>query len=101
MVYAIMMKMKEGKTFDSGVVGCHVEHIRSLDDEGRLVICGPFKDGRGGMVILRAQSPEEAETLARRDPFIKEGFEDYEVRELVQATRANNYLLDANSSGTI
>ena len=47
MVYAIMMKMKEGKTFDQGVVQRHVEHLRSLDDNGRLVICGPFKDGKG------------------------------------------------------
>ncbi len=98
MVYAIMMKMKEGKTFDQGVVQRHVEHLRSLDDNGRLVICGPFKDGKGGMVVLRAQSQEEAEGMAKQDPFIAEGFEDYEVRELVAANRNNNYLLDGKQA---
>ncbi len=95
MVYVITMKMKEGKKFDPSVIQRHVEHLRSLDDNGRLVVCGPFKDGKGGMVVLRAQSQEEAEGMAKQDPFIADGFEDYEVRELVAANRNNNYLLDA------
>lgn len=98
MVYAIMMKMKEGKTFEPGVIQRHVEHLRSLDDNGRLVIAGPFKDGKGGMLVIRAQSQEEAEGMAKQDPFIAEGFEDFEVRELVAANRNNNYLLDSKQS---
>lgn len=95
MVYAIMLKMKDGKKFDQAVIRRHVEHLRSLDDNGRLVVCGPFKDGKGGIVVLRAQSREEAESMAKQDPFVAEGFEDYEVRELLAANRNNNYLLDA------
>lgn len=98
MVYAIMMKMKEGRSFDAGVVQRHVEHLRSLDDNGRLVIAGPFKDGKGGMLVIRAQSQEEAEGMAKKDPFIAEGFEDFEVRELISANRNNNYLLDAKQA---
>ena len=98
MVYVITMKMKEGKKFDPSVIQRHVEHLRSLDDNGRLVVCGPFKDGKGGMVVLRAQSQEEAEGMAKQDPFIADGFEDYEVRELVAANRNNNYLLDAKQA---
>jgi len=94
------MKMKEGKKFDPSVIQRHVEHLRSLDDNGRLVVCGPFKDGKGGMVVLRAQSQEEAEGMAKQDPFIADGFEDYEVRELVAANRNNNYLLDSKSSSS-
>jgi len=98
MVYVITMKMKEGKKFDPAVIQRHVEHLRSLDDNGRLVVCGPFKDGKGGMLVIRAQSQEEAEGMAKQDPFIAEGYEDYEVRELVAANRNNNYLLDGKQA---
>jgi len=71
----------------------HVDHLRALDDAGRLVVCGPFADGDGGMVCLRAASEDEARELAAADPFVTLGLRTLRVRELEAATRANGYLL--------
>ena len=57
-------------------------------------MCGPFADFRGGMVILKTASIEEAHRIAQADPFIAEGYKTYELRTLEWARRDNNYLFD-------
>ena len=74
-------------------IAAHVAHLRELDDRGQLVVCGPFSDGDGGMVCITAASREEAEDVARTDPFVALGHKHYTLRELERATRANGYLL--------
>ncbi|PIS46533.1 MAG: hypothetical protein COT17_08110 [Elusimicrobia bacterium CG08_land_8_20_14_0_20_51_18] len=88
-----MLKMKEGKKFDLPLIKRHVENLKKLDAEGKLVLCGPFKDFAGGMLIVKAASPEEARAIAESDPFVGEGFESYELREWELASKENNYLL--------
>ncbi|HHY49646.1 MAG TPA: YciI family protein [Alphaproteobacteria bacterium] len=61
----------------------HLAHLESLGD--RLVLAGPFLDTQdrptGSLVVIDAESREEAETIAARDPFVTEGvFARYEVR---------------------
>ncbi len=73
-------------------VAAHIEHLRALDDRGALVLCGPFKDGEGGMVCVRAADDEAARALADGDPFVAQGFKTYRLRELERAERNNNYL---------
>ncbi len=51
----------------------HVGFARRLLDEGRLLLGGPFADEQsGGMLVLRAESLEEARELANEDPSIGE-----------------------------
>ncbi|MBP7867793.1 MAG: hypothetical protein KA419_17825 [Acidobacteria bacterium] len=85
--------LKQTRPFTPEVIRRHVEHLRGLERDGRLALCGPFADGGGGMVAVRAGSTEEADHLARQDPFVAEGFETFEVRELIEANAANGYLL--------
>lgn len=73
-------------------VAAHIDYLRSLDDHGALVLCGPFKDGEGGMVCVRAADEETARALADADPFVAQGFKSYRLRELERAERSNNYL---------
>ena len=91
MVFVYLMNNK--KALNLQVVQEHVEHLRTLDQEGRLVLCGPFTDYPGGMVVFRADSEEEALRIAESDPFIASGFKTFELRTLEVANADNNYLL--------
>jgi hypothetical protein len=59
----------------------HLEYINRLYKENKVVMAGPFTDGKGGMVIYRAESPEEARRLAEADPVVAEGARTLELRE--------------------
>lgn len=56
----------------------HLEYLKKCMDEGKVFACGPFPDGSGGMVIYQADSFEEAEAMAKKDPYVVE-----KVRKLV------------------
>ena len=73
----------------------HVANIRRLDEEGKLAFCGLFKGypGVAGMLMLRAESYEEADALCKQEPLVLEGYATYSLRALRPANRENNYLL--------
>lgn len=89
--YAIILKKL--KDFTPDIINEHVEHLRSLDEKGLLILCGPFIDHPGGMLVIKASSIEDAKKIAESDPFVKNGFESYEVRTWLTACKENNYLL--------
>ncbi|MEG0077270.1 YciI family protein [Anaerorhabdus sp.] len=72
----------------------HIENLRKLDDEGYLDKCGVFKKypGVAGMIILNANSYEEADELCKREPLVIEGFATYSLKVIQIADRENNYL---------
>jgi flavin reductase (DIM6/NTAB) family NADH-FMN oxidoreductase RutF/uncharacterized protein YciI len=70
----------------------HVAHLQELDRLGRLVLCGPFKDHLGGMLIVRAGSLEEARDIAEADPFVREGAETFALREWELSCEENNHM---------
>jgi uncharacterized protein YciI len=59
----------------------HLEYIDRLYQAGKIVMAGPFTDGKGGMIIYRANSIEEATQLAENDPVIVEKCRTLELRE--------------------
>jgi uncharacterized protein YciI len=92
------MLIERGKTYNrinGELVRRHVERIRCLDDDGKLVLCGPTKGypGVAGMVILRVKSEEEAEDICKAEPFVIEGHATYKLFSLREGNRGNNYLL--------
>ena len=84
MLYAIIAKDKpNGLEHRLVVRPTHLAHLDTLGD--KLVIAGPFLDAEGkacgSLMVIDAGSQEEAEAMARKDPFVSEGvFESYEVR---------------------
>lgn len=93
-----VMLIERGKTFNKitkEVITRHVEHIRNLDDNGKLELCGAFKGypGIAGMVILKTQSYEEADDICKSEPLVAEGYATYKLRNLQVADKDNNYLL--------
>lgn len=93
-----VMFIEKGKSYNKitkAVIERHVANIRKLDDDGHLERCGVFKGypGVAGMMILNAQSYEEAEALCKLEPLVAEGFATYKLKALQVADRDNNYLL--------
>ena len=91
MIY--MYLMKNEKSISNDIVKSHVEYLKELSRQGKLVLCGPFKDYPGGMVIICAEDFIEATNIAKSDPFIASGCKSFEIRTLELANEENNYLL--------
>ena len=63
----------------------HVEWLNGLNAAGTLKIGGPFLDGDGkpcgSMLLIAADSLEDAKALAAQDPYAKAGlFEPVEIK---------------------
>lgn len=54
--------------FQASVIQDHYQFLDLLRAQGRLELAGPFTDKSGGAYILKAQTLEEARTLALSDP---------------------------------
>ncbi|MCW5723799.1 MAG: hypothetical protein KIS81_02460 [Maricaulaceae bacterium] len=59
----------------------HGAYLAGLHRDGRLLAAGPLFGPEGGLVILRAQSLEEAEAMMAEDPAVLNGVFTGEVRE--------------------
>jgi len=81
-----------GKPFTESLVRAHVAHLKKLDGEGKLELCGPFKDYKGGMILIRARDYQDATAIAASDPFVTEGVETFEIRTLELSCEENNHL---------
>ena len=95
---AYVMMIERGKTYNKinkAMVVKHVEHIKKLDDDGKLVLAGATKGypGVGGMVIFKADSLEEAEAICKSEPFVIEGYATYKLFSMRVGNKDNNYLL--------
>ena len=93
-----VMFIERGKSYNKinkAMVLKHVEHIKKLDDSGKLALCGPLKgySGIAAMVILKTDSYEEAEEICKSEPFVAEGYATYKLCTLRVGDRENNYLL--------
>lgn len=91
MTYVYLMENK--LPLNDEIVKAHVEHLKRLKVEGKLLLCGPFTDYPGGMVIFTAEDDKEAADIAFSDPFIKSGYKTCELRTIELANEENDYLL--------
>ncbi|MBY0165486.1 hypothetical protein H0178_58420 [Cytobacillus firmus] len=85
--------MTDQKPLSNEIIKSHVEVLRGLESQGKLMLCGPFTDYPGGMVVIQAADINEATDIANSDPFIASGGKSYEIRTLKLANEENNYLL--------
>jgi len=90
--YVILLSPTEQDRRDMDIIRAHVNHLQELDRNGQLVMCGPFSDTPGGMVIVRASSRGEAVTLAELDPYVQTGIRSYELRTWSLSHEGNKHL---------
>ena len=93
-----VMMIKRGKSYNKvtkAVITRHIENLRTLDNDGKIELCGPLKGypGVAGMVIFKTQSYEEAEAWCKQEPLVVEGYATYTLVTLQVADKDNNYLL--------
>ena len=76
MAYIYLMANKKSLSLE--IIKKHVQYLKKLDDLGKLILCGPFTDYDGGIVILECKN-------------IEEGYKTFELRTLSIANKENNY----------
>lgn len=96
MLYAIMAEESEdGLARRAAVRERHLEHVRALVSEGRLVFAGPHPridspdpgtaGYSGSLIIAEFESLEAAEDWAARDPYRLEGvFSEVRIKPVLQ-----------------
>lgn len=63
----------------------HLARVEALAAKGRLVLAGPLTDGAGSLIIIEADSREEAEDFIKNDPYVLQGvFQRYEIHPFQQ-----------------
>lgn len=90
--FVVLLEVVPGVATGAELIAAHVRHLRELDRAGKLVLCGPFTDHPGGMLVLRAADEAEAELLARADPFVVAGARTFTVRTWMLSCEENDHL---------
>lgn len=60
-------------------VHAHVEYLKELRREQKVLAAGPLEGGGRRLRIYRASGLAEAERLVARDPYVAAGIIDYEL----------------------
>lgn len=93
--FVVILKEKRDGELDANLLSRHIDYLRLLSQEGKLMIAGPFKNNEQAMLILNCEDIDEAINLVSSDPFIKEKYYNtYEINELIVANEENNWLMD-------
>ena len=61
----------------------HLKHLYALNAVGRLLACSHYASGTHGMLVLLADSQEEAEAIVNMDPLLlRNYYSSFEIHEL-------------------
>jgi uncharacterized protein YciI len=89
--YAVILQPVASRELTREVIAKHAQHLRELDEDGTLVLAGPFTDDPSGLLVLRSKNKDEIKSIMDQDPLIREGFRTFAVRTWLMANRKNNY----------
>jgi uncharacterized protein YciI len=71
----------DGARLRPSVRPSHLENLKPLVEQGRMIIGGPFTDGSGSMMVVDMESEAQAQAFIRTDPYVTQGvFERVEIR---------------------
>ncbi|MEI3613022.1 YciI family protein [Pseudogracilibacillus sp. SO30301A] len=59
----------------------HLDYLKELRDQKRILLYGRLVDGAGGLIIYQGDSLEEVTEWVKEDPYVKLGARGYEVHE--------------------
>ena len=69
MKFAAVIEYIQDKEKIQSIRPTHRQYLTSLLAKGQLAAAGPFLDDYGALIVYEANTPEEAETLLKGDPF--------------------------------
>lgn len=90
--YVVMLNKIDGVETPQEIIKEHVQFLQKLESRGQLEMCGPFSDFPGGMLVLKANSLEEAKDIANSDPFVQSGVRAMSLRTWELSCKENNHL---------
>ncbi|MBI0580697.1 hypothetical protein IEC97_25455 [Neobacillus cucumis] len=64
---------------EKAIMGKHLEYVRQMYTEGKVVLSGPCLDGAYGIIIYKAESAEDAQKMFENDPAVQTGVMDVEL----------------------
>jgi len=70
----------EGKSIFEQPLDGHIAYVKSLSDDGTVLMAGPFADDDAGLTILQADNLEEANLIIAEDPDVREDVLRADVR---------------------
>jgi uncharacterized protein YciI len=63
----------------------HLDRMEPLDKAGKVLLAGPLTDGAGSLIVIDAQSQEEARAFVDQDPYVTHGvFARYEIHPFMK-----------------
>jgi uncharacterized protein YciI len=63
----------------------HIERIERWNERARVVLAGPMTDHIGSLIVIEANSREEAEEFVKQDPYTAFGvFDRVEIHPFLQ-----------------
>ena len=93
--FLIQLKDKSTEKLEEMLLHEHIQHLKKLKLSGHLLMCGPFSDDSGAMLVLQANSLESVTSIIQADPFIQNAYYgSYIINEFYEANESNNYLLE-------
>ena len=93
--FLVLLKEKSMERLDDKLLNEHIQHLHKLSKSKNLLLCGPFADDSGAMLIIQADSRMTVDFLIQSDPFVKNSYYgSYTITEFYKADESNNYLMD-------
>jgi uncharacterized protein YciI len=77
--YVVLSRLADARQKSAPYREKHFAYLVRLKNDGRLKMAGRFSDGTGGMYILVANSLEEADQIAKDDPYHANGLRRFTI----------------------
>ena len=65
----------------------HQAHIAKGLADNRILFAGPKTAGKGGFIVIRAETRQGLDQFIADDPFCQKGIMDYEITEFMPVDR--------------
>ncbi len=99
--FVVLLRNKDKGHLTEELLQRHITYLQQLDQDGKLVLCGPFASNADAIQILRAPTIEEATAWIEADPFIAEQYyQSYELNEMIEANASNHWLVKDSQTHT-
>lgn len=92
--FRVILSDKQPKLMTEELIRAHVEYLDQLYQKDLVMACGPCTD-QTALMIIKANSQEEAEKMIAGDPFSKvRYYRAIDISEFLLANPDNNFHLD-------
>lgn len=63
----------------------HLQRLEQWAEQGKIILAGPLTDKTGSLIVVEAESLEDAQDFARNDPYMINGvFHEVSVHPFMQ-----------------